>query len=350
MRRGVFARGLLVLLLIFGLLPPICHYEPRRPWNGSQALTFTPLTLPSRRTIARELGPFELAGAWQMTSPRSNFGGYSALIARPDGRLLAISDFAFWLAFSPPSTPAKPPARGVFALPAEKSKQDRDFEAATSDPATGAVWTAREGINAITRFSPTLRTEATVRPAAMADWADWAENAGPEAMVRLADGRFILLAEGFDGLFEDSRHNAVLFGGDPLRGGKATRFAFAGAPGYSVTDMAQLPDGRVLILMRRLVWPFPLRFSGRIFLADPTTIRAGAVWRGIQLARLDPPLPVDNFEGIAIVPRDDGRVTIWLISDANSAATQRTLLWKLVADPAKLSKPGPVAPTDKPAH
>ena len=113
-------------------------------------------------------------------------------------------------------------------------------------------------------------------------------------------------------------------------------FTFAGSREFSPTDMAQLPDGRVLILMRRLVWPFPLRFACRIVIADPAAIRAGAVWQGTEVAKLSSSLPVDNFEGLAIEPRGGGRVTVWLISDDNHAATQRTLLWKLAVDPARL--------------
>ena len=71
-------------------------------------------------------------------------------------------------------------------------------------------------------------------------------------------------------------------------------------------------------------------------IADPAAIRPGEVWQGIEVAKLSSSLPVDNFEGMAIVPREDGRVTVWLISDDNHASTQRTLLWKLVVDPKRL--------------
>ena len=159
--------------------------------------------------------------------------------------------------------------------------------------------------------------------------------------VKDPDGRFIVLEEGFDGFLESRRHQALLFARDPLLGDQPVQFAFAGDAAFSPTDMAQLPDGRVLILMRRLIWPFPLRFSGRIMIADPAAIRPGGVWRASEVAKLDAPLPVDNFEGIAIQPhspddRKDGQVTVWLISDNNNAATQRTLLWKLVLHPARL--------------
>jgi hypothetical protein len=39
-----------------------------------------------------------------------------------------------------------------------------------------------------------------------------------------------------------------------------------------------------------------------------------------------PPMTVDNFEGLAAVPRTDGSVRFYLLSDDNGLAHQRTLL------------------------
>jgi hypothetical protein len=326
-------RALLALLLAVGLAPGLWFYRTGAPPNHTVAVRFTPVPLPPAREIAPHLGVFTLAGAWAMTSPNSDFGGYSALLALPGGRLLAISDSARSLAFSPPGASPAPPEAGQVLPHVRHCKLACDTESATRDTATGTIWIGREYLNAISRHDPALHLEASIRPAAMRDWG---ANTGPEAMVRLADGRFVVLEEGFTGLFESRLHHAVLFPRDPLLGDRPKLFTFAGAPGFSPTDMAQMPDGRVLILMRRLVWPFPLRFAGRILLADPAAIRAGAPWAGIEVARLSSSLPNDNFEGMAIEPRPDGRLTVWLISDDNSAATQRTMLWKLAVDPARL--------------
>jgi hypothetical protein len=43
----------------------------------------------------------------------------------------------------------------------------------------------------------------------------------------------------------------------------------------------------------------------------------------MDLAR---PATVDNFEGLAAVPRADGGFRFYLLSDDNASATQRTLL------------------------
>ena len=46
-----------------------------------------------------------------------------------------------------------------------------------------------------------------------------------------------------------------------------------------------------------------------------------------MIARLAPPLTVDNMEGIAI-RREGGRTFVYLISDDNQSKVQRTLLLK----------------------
>lgn len=326
-------RALLALLVFVGLVPGTFLFQPGEPWNEDFSLRFAPLKVPPKAERRALLGPFDLVGAWAMKSPYSGFGGYSALVPLPGQRLMAISDSGRILTFSPPGAPQSAPERGTMLPEARRRKFDVDVEAATRDPATGTIWLAREYLNAISRHDPQFRTMVNLQPAAMRDWGD---NSGPEAMARLADGRFLVLREGFTGTFEWRRHAALLFPGDPVSGVKPVRFSFDGSSGFSPTDMAQLPDGRVLILMRRLVWPLPLRFAGRILVADPASIRPGTAWQAREVAKLEAPLPTDNFEGLAVEPRTDGRVTVWLISDKNAAATQRTLLLKLLLDPARL--------------
>lgn len=325
-------RVLLVLLLVVGLVPS-WYYEARPRWIQAVSLRFTPVALPPRAELARHLGAFELEGAWAITSRYSGLGGYSALLALPDGRLTAISDAGLPLTFSPPGAPPSRPKPGQMLPPGPVGRHGHDIEAAVRDSASGTIWLSREYDNAISRYDPSLRPAVTVRPAAMADWGD---NAGGEAMARLGDGRFVVLREGASDFPAMRLHKALVFAGDPVRGGKPQAFTFEGPGEFAPTDMALLPDGRALILMRRLVWPFPLGFAGRIMIADPAAIRRGGIWRGTEVAKLSSTLPVDNFEGMAVAPRADGRVTVWLISDDNHAATQRTLLWKLAVDPARL--------------
>ena len=114
-----------------------------------------------------------------------------------------------------------------------------------------------------------------------------------------------------------------------MAGAEPTAFRLVSPPGYRPVDIAQLPDGRALILLRKVVWGIPPGFAGKLMLADPATIRAGEVWRTEPLADLVAPLPSDNYEGLAVASDGRGGIVLWLISDDNDSIAQRTVLLKL---------------------
>ena len=79
----------------------------------------------------------------------------------------------------------------------------------------------------------------------------WPKNSGPEAMVRLADGRTIVFSENAD---DDSRgREGLIYAGDPAVPGPAPLRFFYDSDGRGlVSDAAALPDGRILLVHRRL--------------------------------------------------------------------------------------------------
>ncbi|MFC0206286.1 esterase-like activity of phytase family protein [Novosphingobium soli] len=311
---------------------------PPAPMGPRPELGVKPMALPSAEVLARQLGPFALEGAWQIVSSHEEVYGYSALTVRPDGVLLAFSDGGKVLAFSPPGARPQPPRTSSVKLAdSGREKSSRDVESATWDPVSGRFWLGLEGTNRIVRLSPEMRETGRIAPPAMRRWGP---NSGAEAMARLHDGRFVAIREVTSSWIEGRSHEALLFAGDPIENPEPAHFRLDGPDAFSVVDMAELPDGRALILMRRLVWPMPMRFAGRIVIADTARIRPGAVWHSVPLASLESPLPVDNFEAIAVQPRADGRIVVWLMSDDNNwRVLQRTLLWKLSVDPAQLPWP-----------
>ncbi len=147
-------------------------------------------------------------------------------------------------------------------------------------------------------------------------------NGGLEALAVLADGRWLAIAEDL-----------------PLAGMTGTTTAWIGRPGESwlvlawrpgagfyPVDAAALPDGGALVLERG----FSLLggFSGRLVrlpgqaLAAP---RPGTVLQGEEMLRFGGPLPVDNFEGVAVFPHRD-RWLVAVVSDDNENRLQRSLL------------------------
>lgn len=327
-------RNIASLILLLGITVTTWVRSERVLIVPDDTLHFRALMLPSQAKLKAHLGPFRLEGAWHMTLGSDLFGSYSALVALPDKRLLAVADNGRFLTFMPPGERAYTPRFGTLLSDDRSEKRNVDTESATRDPKTGTIWLGLEYINAIVRIGPHWMETGRVKPPAMASWPS---NSGAEAMVRLSDGRFVALSEGAREWIRPRRHAGVLFAGDPIaQRGKALPFTFDGPPSFDPVDMAQMPDGRVLVLMRTLIWPLPERFAGRIAIGDPKQIRAGGTWKVSEVARLASGLPIDNFEGMAMVPRRDGKLTVWLISDDNQTKLQRTLLWKLVVDPADL--------------
>ncbi|WP_067735228.1 esterase-like activity of phytase family protein [Novosphingobium naphthalenivorans] len=333
MRRAiVFLLPLLALLALTLIRSPV----PRE--DEALRIQTKPLAMPAERVLAAYLGPFRFEGGWQLRSDAARFYGYSSMIPEPDGRILAFNDAGDYLAFSPPgATYSKPHIAEIAFVERTGAKISRDVESVAHDPATGRYWLGLEGRNQIVRLNAHLAEEARVSPVAMAAWGD---NTGPEAMTRLLDGRFVVIREIPLSPWGSRLHEAVLFDGDPIKHPDGHKFLFDGPDNFSAVDMALLPDGRALILMRRLIWPLPMRFAGRIVIADTAQIRPGKVWHSAPLASLASVLPVDNFEAIGAVPGKDGKVTVWLMSDDNDMRIlQRTLLWKLSVDPKRLPWP-----------
>lgn len=322
------ARWLLILFMILGLSPGT--------WvrSGLPAKDF-------RNQIEIEVvsghgassGPFRLLNAWQIISSHPDFGGYSALLPSASGRLIAFSDRGYFLEFGKPEAAPASPRFGSAYLDKAGAKSSRDIEAAAWDPVTQRLWLAQEGRNAVVRYDPGMKLEALRR---IPEWQDWPSNSGPEAMLRLPDGRFIVLCECRISWFGEYRHPAYLYPGDPIDTAAGQAFTFAGVDGYRPTDMAQLPDGRVLILMRRLLWPILARFAIKVVIADPDMIAPGQVWRGEEIADLAAPWPVDNYEGIAVERDARGQLVAWIISDENGAVSQRVLLLKVLIDESRL--------------
>lgn len=284
--------------------------------------------------VAGELGQPD--GVWELTSPQGFFGGFSALVVGEGPALIAGSDRGFLLDIDLAGEAPRPvPASFRFVgISTRGRKEFVDLEALARDPVTGTLWAAFEHDNLVMRFPPQGGRSVHAPP----DIADWSANSGPETMERLADGRFLMIAEGDIG--GDRRlHEALLYPGDP--GGSRTpplAFRFLGPANFDPVDATQLPDGRVLILLRQVDYRIPARFSAAIAIADPRRIRAGAAWEARLIAQMQDGILAENFEGIAYVPSvaDPRKGSVWLISDDNFSIFQRTLLVRFAWDGAAI--------------
>ncbi len=304
--------------------------------NNSQNIAALPLMLDPDRPKLRQVGGLEFLSAWELGSGNQDFGGISALTALVDGRFVGTSDAGTLIGFglsnnSRIDRPFIVPLPDAFG--AGKTFLDRDSESIAYDANSGRFWVGYEGNGAIRRFSPAFaRTEAIGRPAPMKNWSS---NSGAEAVVRFNDGRFAIFSEGYDR--PDGSYEALMFSGDPTEPGSIYfRFGYRPPAGYKITDATELPDGRLLVLNRRI--SFPDGFTAIISVLDPAQITQGETISGTPIAALRPPLLVDNMEGITTT-QENGRTIVWMISDNNFMIWQRTILMKfaLSEPPAKIA-------------
>ncbi len=329
MNRNSVKRLIPLALVALALAPGTWVRSPRPAAILDAGLVATRIPLEQKR-----VGALELRGAWTLDSRHSLFGGYSGLVALPNGQLLSASDKGAALRIS--LKDGEPVSGEMTSFGGQDPLDDKislDLEALTIDSATAQVWAAYEFLNTIVRYDdPTAGDISTDQgtSASPPKMSDWLSNKGPEALVRLKGGRFIVLAEG-TGPWDRQNHNGLLFDGDPVEGPRATGFNFHAPGDYRPTDMAALPDGRVLILVRTYTLGLPPTFLARILVADPADIDPDGVWCGREIARFEPPLPTDNFEGLAVAG-DNFPVTLWMISDDNTAKFQNTLLMKMEWD------------------
>ncbi|QDX26547.1 esterase-like activity of phytase family protein [Sphingomonas suaedae] len=308
-------------------------------WSGAVRLpllpdtvemTAEPVALDWRDPDRVRLGGLTFLGGVELRGPSPAFGGFSAMLVDGD-RFTLLSDGGNLVSFrldrafrlSAPRVAALPdgPGRGW-------EKVDRDSESLTRDPHTGQIWVGFERANEIWRYSPGFtRAEAHAAPGAMADWP---AHGGAEAMVRLRNGSFLLFAE--DKMGKDHYTvQALWLARDPSIGGaqRGVRFTYRPPRPYKPTDMAELPDGRLIVLNRDV--SLRAGFTAILTIVDPRAIRRGAIVEGQEIARFAAPVVHDNFEALAVT-REGGDTILWIASDDNQWAVQRSLLLKFRLD------------------
>lgn len=329
----------LVLLLILAGLPS-SGPEARARLGTHPQMSTRRVPLDAGDLTQRRVGALTYMGGVRLTSRDAAFGGFSEMSVEGD-RFTMISDGGTFIRFR------MGPRWRLFDIQFGDlpdgpgtgwDKGDRDSESMTVDPATGTIWVGFENANAIWRYDAALsRAEAHVAPTLMQGWE---VNGGPESLVRMRDGSFVVISEttnlkrGVDG------RAAMRFSGDPTD--PATRFfSFAFRPpegGYNPSDMTQLPDGRLLVLVRRISinrW-----FESKLLLIDPAEIRPGATIAGREIATFTMPVTRDNFEALAVT-REEGATILWIASDDNLQPVQQSLLMKFRLDLPEAPKPGP---------
>lgn len=313
----------LPLLLATLLLAPSSSKVGQMPIPRQTVhMTLHAVPLSNELNQLRQTGRLVYMGGWIMKSDQPDFGGWSAM-ARTSQGLRLLSDAGAVLDMPLPKGEA---VTGVIAELSRGcgmhwNKEMHDSESMTRDPATGRVWVGLERLNRICRID----ADGHVQEIARREMAQWEIAYGAESMVRLRDGRFLVIAESDP---VDSRRPSpmLVFDGDPvLRGSRSYLARLGRPPGYLPVDATELPDGRLLVLYRL----FSVRqwFKSRLMIVDLTELGPGKTLAPVEVARLESPLLTDNFEALA-VEQQKRRTIIWLASDDNFWPLQQSYLLK----------------------
>ncbi len=286
------------------------------------AISTRPVALHPEDASVRAVGALQYRGGLDLRSRDRRFGGLSALaVDRSGRRLLALTDKGYrvdlaltygaggdlagigeaWIEAL--ADLAEGSVAGTVLGDAESIAPTRDGYAIGFESRHRLWLYRRDGKPRIIRSPRGLHRA----PA----------NGGIEALATLADGRLLALTERLN---VDASHvrGWITAGRDwrPLRYRLFGRFVPAGA--------ATLAGGDVLVLERRFTWLGG--FASRIVRLRRADLRAGAVLDGAEVALIDGPLTVENFEGIAVRPLPGGGAHVYLVSDDNFHTLQRTLL------------------------
>ena len=290
-------------------------------------LSAKPLRLKADEETPPDTGFLVWRGGLVLASPDERFGGISGLLVDPDGRrAIAVTDnshgITFALRHDEAGSLAGAEAAEIVTLGNLKgrpftSKWQRDSEsmALLSD---GSILVGFEHRHRIHRYpaDPVPFSRRSAGYSAPLGLAHAPDNEGLEALAVLEDGRVLAVIEGR----ETDTENIGYLGKDGLW--STLRFAKEGL--FRPTGATRLPDGRIALLERRFtVLGGP---AARVVVFEPDALEPGEAIVGREVGRLTPPFPVDNMEGIAARRGKRGETLVYLISDDNFFALQRTLL------------------------
>ncbi len=289
-------------------------------------VALTPVQLVPEQQGPQTIGALTLLQGYALHAASADFGGWSAMSASRQGlRLISDAGAVLDLPF--------PKGQAVTARLSELpkgcgnhwNKTQHDAEATTRDPQTGRWWVTLERLNLICRVD----AQGHVTSIARAAMSHWSTPLGAESMVRLADGRFLILAEGAP----DPANTAMpllLYDRDPVDPkAQLKRLSFAAPTGFRPADATQLPDGQILVLLRG--FEAPITWRTRLVVVSQDQLVAGATVSGREIARLEAPMLTDNFEAVAVT-QEKRRTIIWLASDDNFWPLQQSYLLKFALE------------------
>jgi hypothetical protein len=325
-RSAIICFAVIALLLAAGRGCPLFTEVP--PQTGQPIVKLISVSLDSRKPERTKFGRLTLLKAYELRGSDRRFGGLSGLTFGADGKLYAISDRGYWLSarpsfdddgrlsdldewhIAPLLTRSKKPVQRY-------GKILSDAEAITQAP-DGSFIVAFEQDHRLWRYaaSPEVFSSPPVSIPIPSEVSEAPINGGLEAVSVLPDGRILAIAEEL--VNSDGSLKGWL-----LENRRFAKVSYYPADGFTASDCAALKNGDVIVLERR--WGLLSGFAARLTLLKHKDIRPGAKLKGEELVRLERPLNIDNFEGLAVQESTDG-IRVLIVSDDNYFWLQRTLM------------------------
>lgn len=335
---GTVVTGVVALGLVGACARVGSRVEPMTAENGAERQARAiEVTATALLDAPRAVDRIEIRQVLALVSSDPAFGGYSGLVTVDDGAMfLATSDRGTWLhlvladdatgrierALSARVAPILDPnghaVEGRMANDAESLIAiDEGF--VVGFEGAHRLWRYACSAEALLECTPTkLRSPRAIRLAE--------ENSGFEAVARLADGRLLAIAEE---LFDRRGH---LRGWVASRPGARWRDVTLPAEGaFRPTSLVGLENGDAVLVERSYSRAEGVRV--RISRLIGEDIRPGRALERDVLAHLDESLPIDNLEAAHAVADPEGGTTLYVISDDNFSARQRTLLLEIRLPP-----------------
>jgi len=297
----------------------------------------TPVPLDSADPSRTEVGPLRFMGGLWLRSDDPRFGGLSDLRLSADGeRVVAVSDcgsgFTARLSYDDAGRLVGLADGRIVALTNSEgfalAPNEVDAESLIATPG-GELEVGFEGRARVEAYGPGFAGPArpVLAPAALAECG---RNGGLELMTEAGGGKRLLVCEERRG---PSSTVPAWIGRDNAWQERVYPLVFDGgwtAEPFRPTAAASLPNGDLLVLERR----FP-PLAARLVRLERATLEGQGPLAPREVARLEPPLTLDNFEGVEVRQDARGRTLVYLVSDDNNCAktkgalrpsVQRTLL------------------------
>jgi len=306
--------------------------------DGAPLVSMTRVPLDADDARHQQVGSLRYRGGLWLRSQDPRFGGLSDLRVSADGRrVFMISDcgrgFTATLSYDAQGRldglgePRLYDLVGLSGQPLAVGEEDSESLVVHGD----AIEVGFEGKARIWGYSLEPPFGGPARPVPTPEGVRrCGGNEGIETMAMLDDTRRLLVCEGRR---QPSLDVPAWVGDGSGWTARSYPLRFDGLLGepFRPTSATVLPGGDVLVLERR----FPPLAARVMRLAREDVLGEGPL-HPVEIARLEPPLTVDNMEGIDARRDESGRTLVYLVSDDNNCAKrpggprgsglQRTLL------------------------